>query len=163
MRTSQQDELIAKYRAVPDILRGLVAGISDEDARIGGEGDDSWSIVEIVCHLRDAEARSIERTRRMRDDDQPTLLGYDEQELARLGRYREQSLADVTAAFNALREEHAGELEALDEQQWPSAATHNQMGELTIQSITHHMTFHDGVHLAQIGRRVAELRTRTTD
>ena len=32
------------------------------------------------------------------------------------------------------------------------------MGELTIQTITHHMTFHDAIHLAQIARRVAELR-----
>jgi hypothetical protein len=159
--TAQQD-LIAKYRAVPDVLRGLVAGISDDDARITGEGADAWSIVEIVCHLRDAETRSIERTRRMRDESHPTLLGYDEQELARLGRYREQSLAEVTASLIALREEHASELEALAEQQWASGATHNQMGELTIQSITHHMTFHDAVHLAQIGRRVVELRTRTT-
>ena len=84
-----QQELIAKYRAVPDILRGLVAGISDDDARISGEGADSWSIVEIVCHLHDAETRSIDRTRRMRDESRPTLLGYDEQELARLGRYLE--------------------------------------------------------------------------
>ncbi|HYI15833.1 MAG TPA: DinB family protein [Thermomicrobiales bacterium] len=160
--TSQQQELIAKYRAVPDILRGLVAGISDDDGRIDGEGNDAWSIVEIVCHLRDAETRSIDRTRRMRDEEQPTLLGYDEQELAKLGRYREQSLSEVTAAFIALREEHASELESLDERQWSSGATHNQMGELTIQSITHHMSFHDAVHLAQIGRRAGELRARAT-
>jgi hypothetical protein len=158
-----QQELISKYRAVPDILRGLVAGISDDDARITGSGDDEWSVVEIVCHLRDAETRSIDRTRRMRDETHPTLLGYDEQELARLGCYREQSLADVTAAFIALREEHANELEALNVDGWSSGATHNQMGELTIQSITHHMTFHDAVHLAQIGRRVIELRTRSVD
>src|SRR5687767_5216306 len=66
--TTQQQELIAKYRAVPDILHGLVAGLSDDDGRIDGEGNDAWSIVEIVCHLRDAETRSIDRTRRMRDE-----------------------------------------------------------------------------------------------
>ncbi len=160
--TPQQQELIAKYRAVPDILHGLIAGISDDDGRVAGAGDDAWSVVEIVCHLRDAETRSIDRTRRMRDEAHPTLLGYDEQELARLGQYRDQSLAEVTASFVALRAVHASELEALGEQEWSSGATHNQMGELTIQTITHHMTFHDAVHLAQIGRRVAELREQAT-
>ena len=157
--TDQHQELIAKYRAVPDILRGLVAGISDDEARIAGEGADAWSIVEIVCHLRDAESRSLERTRRMLTESTPTLLGYDEQELAALGRYREQSLAVEVPAFIALREEHIRELEALGPEQWSRNANHNQMGELTIQTITHHMTYHDAVHLAQIARRVAELRS----
>ncbi len=157
--TNQQQELIAKYRAMPDIVRGLVAGISDDLARTTGNGDDQWSIVEVVCHLCDAEERSLERSRRMRDEDCPTLLGYDEQELAAQGGYREQSLAAVVPAFIALREEHIRELEALDTDQWSSPAIHNQMGELTIQTITQHMTFHDAIHLAQIARRVIELRT----
>ena len=156
--TAQQQELIAKYRAVPDILRGLVAGISDDEARIAGDGDDAWSIIEIVCHLRDAEMRSIERTRRMRDEATPLLLGYDERELALLGRYHEQSLSVEVPAFIAVREAHTRELAALETRQWARSATHNQMGELTIQSIAHHMTFHDAVHLAQIARRVAERR-----
>lgn len=155
--TAQHQELIAKYRAVPDILRGLTAGISDADARIAGDDDDAWSIVEVVCHLRDAELRSIERTRRMRDEVTPLLIGYDEQELAALGRYKEQSLSAEVPAFISVREEHIRELEALDPEQWEFNATHNQMGELTIESITHHMTFHDAVHLAQIARRVAGL------
>jgi len=157
--TNQQQELIAKYRATPDIVRGLVAGVSDDLARATDNGDDQWSIVEVVCHLRDAEERSLERTRRMRDEGCPTLLGYDEQELAAQGRYREQSLAAVVPAFIALREEHVRELEALNTDQWSSPAIHNQMGELTIQTITHHMAFHDAIHLAQIARRVTELRT----
>lgn len=157
--TDQQQELIAKYRAAPDILRGLVAGITDDDARVGGGGDDAWSIVEVVCHLRDAEERSLERTRRMRDQHVPLLQAYDEQELAAHGRYHEQSLAAAAPAFSALRAEHVRELAALDTQQWSRTATHNQMGTLTIETINQHMTFHDAVHLAQIARRVADLRT----
>ncbi len=159
--TDQNQELIQKYRAMPDILRGLVVGVTDDDARSPGSGDDRWSIVEIVCHLNDAETRSLDRTRRMRDEDHPTLIGYDELELAAQGRYAEQALSVVMPALIACREEHIVELEALDESEWSSSATHNQMGELTIQTITHHMTFHDASHLAQIARRVIELRTAT--
>lgn len=130
--TAQHQELIVKYRAMPDILRGLVAGITDDAAHVTGDGADGWSIVEVVCHLRDAEERSLERTRQMREEDRPTLLGYDEHELAALGRYREQSLTAAIAALIALREAHANELEALDTTQWSLSAIHNQMGELTI-------------------------------
>jgi hypothetical protein len=154
----QQQELLGKYRAVPDILYGLTAGISEAAARVGGADADSWSIVEIVCHLRDAEERSLERTRLMRDQTHPTLYGYDEQELAAAGRYREQSLAAVTDQFCSLRRQHIRELEALRADDWLRSATHDQMGELTIQTITHHMTYHDAAHLAQIARRVAAAR-----
>lgn len=156
--TDQHQELLGKYRATPDILRGLTAGISEEDARVGGDGDDAWSIVEIACHLRDAEERSFERTRRICDEDHPTLYGYDEQELAAAGHYREQSLALVVDQFRALRERHVAALAAAHPGQWSRGATHDQMGELTLQTITHHMTYHDAVHLAQIARRVSALR-----
>lgn len=151
--TDAQRELLGMYRATADILRGLTRGMSDDDGRIGGEGDDRWSPVEIVCHLRDAEERSLARTRMMRDEDRPALIGYDENVLAEQGRYREQSLAAVTAEFIRLREEHIRELEALSEAQWAREGEHNQMGTLSIQSITHNMAFHDAVHLAQLGRR----------
>jgi len=150
--TDAQRELLGMYRATPDILRGLTRGLTDDDARTGGEGSDSWSPVEIVCHLRDAEERSMARTRMMRDEDRPALIGYDENELAEQGRYREQSLTAVVEELIRLREEHIRELEALTEDQWSREGEHNQMGTLSIQSITHHMAFHDAVHLAQLGR-----------
>src|SRR5215212_9767361 len=93
--TDAQQELLGIYRANIDVLRGLTRHMTDEEGRQGGIGADSWSAVEVVCHLRDAEERSLARTRMMRDEERPALIGYDEQELAALGRYHEQSLAAV--------------------------------------------------------------------
>jgi hypothetical protein len=39
----------------------------------GGNGDADWSFVEITCHLRNAEQRSLARVRRMCDEDGPML------------------------------------------------------------------------------------------
>lgn len=152
--TERQAELLATYRASVDILEGLTRVVSDDAGRVAGDGDDRWSAVEIVCHLRDAEERSLDRTRRMRDEDRPALIGYNELELAERGRYHEQSLAAEVAAFRTLREQHIRELEALDENDWARVGLHNQMGQLTIESITQHMVYHDAVHLAQIARRI---------
>jgi hypothetical protein len=71
------------------------------------------------------------------------------------GRYREQSLDEVAEQFCCLRRQHIRKLKALHANDWSRSATHGQMAEPTIQTITHHMTHHDALHLAQIARRVA--------
>jgi hypothetical protein len=152
--TERQQELLGLYRATPDILRGLTATLTDEQARAGGTGNDTWSVVEVVCHLRDAEERSLERTHRILTDDRPLLLGYDEHELSIKGHYREQRLSEMRNSFIQLRNEHTALLFSVDEPAWQRVGRHNQMGDLTVQEFTHHMAYHDATHLAQIARRV---------
>lgn len=99
----ERAELLQVYRSTPDTLRALLRGLPDEVVRAGGEGEDAWSIVEVVCHLRDAEARVIERVRLMRDEERPWLAAYDQEEVARAGRYRDQSLTQALDEFHRLR------------------------------------------------------------
>jgi hypothetical protein len=60
-------DLLDAFRATPDILEGLLEGCTEEQARAARGGDEGWSIVEVMCHLRDAEERALERMRTIRD------------------------------------------------------------------------------------------------
>lgn len=153
---NERAELLDVYRATPTTLRALVRGLPDEVIRAPGdeEGEAGWSIVEIVCHLRDAEERVIERVRRMRDEDHPTLAGYDQAVLADESNYQHQSFTRALAAFDRLRGEQITILEALDHAGWQRAGLHEEVGEITIQQLTAHMAAHDAVHLAQIARGI---------
>ena len=144
-------ELLDVYRATPQTLRALVQGVDDERARERPD-EDSWSIVEVVAHLADAEDNAHARVRRMLAEDNPAFEGYDEQEWARARNYRAMKLGDVLRRFEEQRAAQIGTLEQLDGDAWERPARHNQLGAITVSSITAHMTVHDAIHLAQIAR-----------
>ena len=60
-------DLTDALAAAPDALEGALAGVDADLARRAHGGDEGWSVVEVVCHLRDAEERAAERMRAIRD------------------------------------------------------------------------------------------------
>lgn len=143
------EEMLNAYRATPRTLRALVAGLDEARLRWRRD-DDDWSIVEVIAHLADAEDNSYDRVRRMLMEDRPQFEGYDEQAWARDRNYRGKSLDEVLARFIAHREAHIETLAGLDDAGWQRPGNHNQMGPITVASITEHMITHDMLHLGQI-------------
>ncbi len=154
--TNDQAELLNIYRSTPDVLRALLRNVSDATTRVTGEGEEAWSIVEIICHLRDAEATVLERVKLILGQDKPFLAAYDQAKLAQQAAYRDQSLEDALNEFIAIRDEQTRLLEGLDEVAWGRTGMHEESGQITIQELTLHMAAHDVVHLAQISRRILE-------
>ncbi len=147
-------ELVETLSATPDTLRALLRGVTQERASSARGGDEGWSVVEVVCHLRDAEERSIERMRAMRDEDNPRISGYDQEAWARERNYAATDLRDALATFLRLRAQHVAELSALSPGEWERVGLHEQYGPVTISNHTLHKVWHDAVHLAQIGRQL---------
>src|SRR5690348_5024970 len=92
-------DLLDAFRAAPAIFEALLRGCTQEQAAAARGGDEGWSVVEVVCHLRDAEERGLERMRAMRDQEEPFLPGYDQDQWARERNY---AAADLRAALGAL-------------------------------------------------------------
>ncbi|MBN1370455.1 MAG: DinB family protein [Anaerolineaceae bacterium] len=147
------EDLLRAYRATPEILQGLLAGRTPEQLAARG-GDEGWTVAEVICHLRDAEERGLQRTRAMREQDNPTILSYDQEQLARDGNYAAAKLEDALAAFLSFRQAHVRELEDLSAEGWMRTGQHNEVGQITIRSQIAHLTAHDAVHLAQIARQI---------
>jgi hypothetical protein len=149
----EREELIEAYRAMPVTLRVLVREVSDELLRDGGSSEE-WSIIEVICHLRDAEERALARVRRISQEDRPLLEAYDPAELARTARYRGQKLEAALTAFVDARARHTALLESAEDRLWSRIGIHEEVGEVSVQQLTAHMTGHDAIHLAQIARRI---------
>jgi hypothetical protein len=147
-------ELLATQKATPTILRAVTRDLPAEMTRVGGENEDAWSVVEIVCHLRDAEEIALDRVRRMRDEDTPLMRDYDQAALAVERRYNVQSLPEAVEAFSSLRAQMLAILEAMDDDGWSRAGIIGDVGEVSIYAYLSHRVMHDAVHLAQISRRV---------
>lgn len=148
-------DLLDAFKAAPDIFTALLEGCTQERARAAKGGDENWSVVEVVCHLRDAEERGLGRMRALRDDDNPFVAGYDQDEWARERNYAAADLREAFDAFLRLRATHVAELAALTPEQWERPGMHQEQGEINIWGHTLHLVSHDTSHAAQIARQLA--------
>jgi hypothetical protein len=148
-------DLLDAFRAAPAIYEALLRGVSQEQAQAARGGDENWSVVEVVCHLRDAEERGLERMRAMRDQDEPLLPAYDQEQWARERNYAAGDLQAALAQFLRFREQHIDELAALAPGDWERTGRHAEQGIITISAHTLHLVSHDTIHAAQIAGQLA--------
>ena len=141
-------------RAGPEVFAGLLSNCSPEQAHNARGGDEGWSIVEVMCHLRDAEERALERTVSMRDMDDPFLPGYDQEQWARERDYASANLRDALDAFSHFRSRHVDALAALAPDAWQRTGRHEEQGQISIEAQARHMAAHDAIHAAQIARQL---------
>ncbi len=145
-------DLLDAMTAAPDALERILAGVDDDLARRSRGGDEGWSIVEVACHLRDAEERALERMRAIRDEDEPSIAAYDQAAWAIDRDYAADDLRRAFAAFRSHRAAHVAELRALPAGAWERAGLHAEVGRITILNHTIHVATHDVQHLAQVAR-----------
>lgn len=153
-----RDELLDVYRHNLTTLRALIRDLPDDVIRLQGEGTERWSILDVVCHLRDTEQDAFERVTRMVREDRPALPEFDPEAVERESDYRSESLEDALGAFERVRRAQLEFLAELTDEQWDRVAHDDYFGEITAQSLTTHMAAHDCVHMAQISRRIQETR-----
>jgi hypothetical protein len=150
------ENLVEALRATPHTLTALLRAVTPERARVvrGNAGD--WSVLEVVCHLRDVEERALVRMRALRDQEYPRIRGYDPEALAKERRYAAEDLARAVAAFQGFRATHTAELAALRPDEWDRSGIHEEFGELSIHNHTLSLVWHDAIHAAQIGRQLLD-------
>lgn len=112
---------------------------------------DEWSLVEILCHLRDSE-QEINRPRleRMMRETEPFIAG---QSIAERSRERGYIHQDGNAAFCdylSARLETLTILKSLTDKDWNRKARHSIFGPTTLLEMVGFMTTHDRLHIQQI-------------
>lgn len=154
MDRATRERLVEQYEQGYDgVMRALAgAGERDLDAR---EAEGEWSPREVVHHLADSEMASALRLRRLIAEDQPEIIGYDQEEYARR-LYYNRPIAASLAAFKAARDSTAEILRALTEEEWRRGGTHNELGEFSVRIWLEYYAQHAHDHADQIRRaRVA--------
>lgn len=148
------EDLLYALSVGPNVIRGLLEGCTQERAAASSGGDEGWSVVEVMCHLRDAEERAVERVAKMRDEDNPFMEGYDQDVWAQERSYATQKLRDVLEGFVRFRAEHVEALRGLAPEGWDRKGLHEERGEITIRGHVVHLILHDTMHAAQIARQL---------
>jgi hypothetical protein len=149
-------DLLDALQATPIILEALLRGVTQGQANTTRGGDEGWSVVEVVCHLRDAEEYSVQRVTFMRDRENPDIAPYDQEQLAIDRNYAAQDLRAALSAFIRLRQQLVAILSGLPPEGWERSGNHLEIGRITIFYHTLHKASHDAIHCAQIARQLAK-------
>ncbi len=147
-------EMVEALQATPEVLEALLQGVTQAEAQAARGGEEGWSVVQVMCHLRDAEAFMLERMRALRDQPDAQLTGFDQEAWARERHYETSDWGQAFAAFQQLRAQHVAELAALSPEAWERSGQHNKLGIVTLSNHTLHVVWHDAVHTAQIARQL---------
>jgi uncharacterized damage-inducible protein DinB len=147
-------ELIEQYVAGGEKLRRAVAGLTPEELR-ARPGPGAWSVLEVVVHLADSDAISIDRMKRILTEENPPLLYADETAyIARLHTH-EQELEDALVLFEVGRRQWARVLRRLPDEAFLRAGTHNRRGTVTLGDMVASYVKHVDEHLEFVlGKRV---------
>ena len=144
-----RSDITAYMRQVPDLIDGVIEGLSDDEVRRRPSPDD-WSVLEICCHLRDdAEIEGV-RVRRLAEEENPTLAPYDQEALAIERDYKGDDIRRVRTALRAFWGGLAYQLEGLTDEQWERAGIQPEIGRVTVRSRAELAVEHGQAHLAQL-------------
>jgi hypothetical protein len=149
-----QDELpcLDLLEATPGILRGLMTGLSGEDARWKPAAD-RFSIAEVLAHLSHSEGHCYRlRLDRFLAEDKPEFEPDDAQ--FHLDLYRNADPEDEFDHFEEQRETNVEYLRTLPAGTGGRVALHLEAGEITLSQMLHEWALHDLGHIRQIAELV---------
>ncbi len=134
------------------ILGHILRNVSADDERELRDGPDGWSIIEIVCHLRDFDEIFQSRAIMMLEQDHPQLPAYDHEALAIERNYQAESLDDAYGSLKASRARFVAFFEALTPAQWARGGVHPERDSFSMTDALMQVCAHDLDHLEQITR-----------
>lgn len=139
---------LERYRTGTEAVLAAAAGLSladlDRPSEPGG-----WTAREIVHHLADAELRAAVRLRQLLAEDDPVIVGYDEDAYAR----RLPQQRSIEGSLDAMRAARQANLELLELiEDWDRSGTHTESGPYTLDTWLEIYTAHAHDHAQQLVR-----------
>ena len=140
--------LIEQYLDGAKQLSQAIAGMSREQATarpIAGK----WSTLEVVAHLADFDPIIADRMKRIIAEENPTLLGADENRFAAALAYHDRDLEEELKIIDLTRSQMGRILRTLPDSALQRVGIHNERGPLSLEKllglairhIPHHLKF----------------------
>jgi hypothetical protein len=121
------------------------------------DGVGLWSIQQIVIHLMDSDLIWVGRLKQIIAEDNPRLVGYDQERFAANLFVDEQSAADAVTILAMNRRNFARVLRKLPPAAWNRVGQHSERGEVQLGKCIDMISWHVGHHLEFIDRKRAKM------
>lgn len=135
-----------------DVIGHILVNITQADASTFRDGEDGWTVLEVLGHLRDFDTIFRQRAEMIRDQQNPSLPAYDHEAMAIEGRYNQAELQLVYQELRASREATIAFFRSLEETDWERAGIHPEKGRFTMLDAAAQIGFHEMDHIEQITR-----------
>jgi uncharacterized damage-inducible protein DinB len=132
-------------------LRAHVADMSPSELR-RPEAPGKWSVLDVICHLADSELIYGYRLRMIVAEDEPALVGYDQDRWAQRLHHDVAELDLELERLEQLRRFNLRFLRSLDDAEWDRIGSHSERGDESVRVLFQMLAAHDLVHLRQIER-----------
>lgn len=158
LTAAEREAMIARYAAGPAALRTALA-LVPEAARQWRPAPDEFSVHEVICHCADSELNAAARLRYLLTSENPTIVGYDPGEWARVLRYHDHPLTIALATVEAVRKNTLPIISRLPEEAWARVGTHTESGRYTVEDWLGIYAAHLEEHTAQVEGALAAWTT----
>lgn len=152
-----RDDPAEVQAATPPALRQLLSD-AGPDLRLAPEPGE-WSVFQCIAHLVDAEIMMSSRFRWIVAQDQPTLMGYDQDLWMNHLHSEDESVEDVLSLFRVLRTANLALWNRSTEEQRARFGLHSERGPESYDLCFRMMAGHDRFHMAQARRALAVVRS----
>ena len=135
-------------------LRWLVAEAGPDLRTRPAEGE--WSVLELIGHIADAEIVYAGRYRWILAHDEPTLIGYEQDDWVRRLRHNDDDPEELLRLFEGLRDANLALWERTPDEERARVGMHSERGPESFDLSFRLIPGHSRIHVAQ-ARRTREL------
>lgn len=140
------DNLINDYVSGPALLRQAVAGMTPEQL-IARPIPGKWSTLEVICHIADFEIVGADRIKRVIAENEPTLLGGDQNLFAARLAYHQRGAEEELLLIETIRQQVGRILRTLKPEDFQRRGIHSEAGPLTLEQFIERSTRHIAHHV----------------
>jgi hypothetical protein len=152
------DDPAVAQAETPAAIRALIAEAGERVRTRPAPGE--WSVLECIGHIFDAELVVSARVRWILAEDEPDIVGYDQDRWVEQLNHRDDDPYELVALFGALRAANLRLWAASPPAVRERVGVHRERGRESYDLIWRLGAGHDRFHLAQADRALAAVRGR---
>lgn len=153
MLPTERNSLIERYAAGPARLLSVLADVP-APAMQWRPAPGKWSVHEVIVHCADSETNSHMRLRYLLAEDNPVIVGYNQDRWATSLDYHAHPLEPAVATIVSVRANTVPLLRRLPEAAWARMGTHTESGRYGVEDWLRLYADHLEVHERQVRRNL---------
>ncbi len=142
-------DLLERFRRGAELVAVMTTGAAGAELDFS-PAPGKWSVRQIVCHLADSEIVGRDRFSRVIAEDNPTIIGYDQDAWAEKLDYRKRKFSQALETFRRIRGENHELLKDQPAAAWSRTGTHNERGPVSLGDLLLIYAEHAEKHARQI-------------
>jgi hypothetical protein len=146
---SEIKDLLERFRRGPELIAVAITGASNPELD-HAPGPGKWSPRQIVCHMADSEIVAVQRMRVTIAEDNPAVLGYDQDAWAVRLDYQRRKASDALEIFRIVRANSHDLLKHLPDETFARTCVHSERGAMTLLDLLRTYAEHAEKHSRQI-------------